>query len=78
MRTDLGVPLDDGIFRPLSISAPVRGRKFSSYQQRAFETVDAALSGTFTMNMEYASLRAGAKRWPKRFSITATRQVHWS
>ncbi len=53
VRTDLGVPLDDGIFRPLSISAPVRGRKLSSYQQRAFETVDAALSGTFTMNMEY-------------------------
>jgi lipoprotein-releasing system permease protein len=53
LRSDLGVPLDDGIFRPLTISAPIRGRKLSTYQQRAFERMDMAVAGTFTMNMEF-------------------------
>ncbi len=53
LKTELGVPLDDGIFEPLEISAPVRGRKLSKYQQRAFETTAIAVRGTYTMNMEF-------------------------
>jgi ABC-type lipoprotein release transport system permease subunit len=53
LRSDLGVPLDDGVLRPLTISAPIRGRKLSTYQQRAFERMDMAVAGTFTMNMEF-------------------------
>ncbi|MCB0765114.1 MAG: FtsX-like permease family protein [Flavobacteriales bacterium] len=53
LKTDLNVPLDDGIFQPLEVSAPVRGRKLSKYQQRAFEHAALAVSATYTMNMEY-------------------------
>lgn len=53
LRTELGCPLDDGILQPLEISAPVRGRKLSRYQQRAFEHTTTAVSGTFSMNMEF-------------------------
>ena len=53
LKTDLGVPLDDGVFQPLEISAPIRGRKLSTYQQRAFKSADIAVGGSYTMNMEY-------------------------
>ncbi|HPF89460.1 MAG: ABC transporter permease [Flavobacteriales bacterium] len=53
LKMDLGVPMDDGVFQPLEISAPVRGRKLSKYQQRAFETVTMAVRGVFTMNLDF-------------------------
>lgn len=53
LKVDLNVPLDDGVFQPLEISAPIRGRKLSTYQQRAFERASVGVSGTYTMNMEY-------------------------
>lgn len=53
LKTDLAVPLDDGVFHPLEISAPIRGRKLSKFQQRAFEHSSLAVSGTYTMNMEF-------------------------
>lgn len=53
LQVDLNVPLDDGVFQPLEISAPIRGRKLSTYQQRAFEHAAVAVSGAYTMNMEY-------------------------
>jgi lipoprotein-releasing system permease protein len=55
LKIDLNVPLDDGVFQPLEISAPIRGRKLSAYQHRAFERASVAVSGTYTMNMEYDS-----------------------
>lgn len=53
LKMDLGVPMDDGVFQPLEISAPVRGRKLSKYQQRAFETVAMAVRGVFSMNLDF-------------------------
>ncbi len=53
LKVDLNVPLDDGVFTPLGISAPIRGRKLSTYQQRAFEHVDMAMGGAFSLNTEY-------------------------
>ena len=53
LKMELGVPLDDGVFQALEISAPVRGRKLSKYQQRAFETVPVAVRGAFTMNLDF-------------------------
>lgn len=55
LKMDLGVPLDDGVFQALEISAPIRGRKLSKYQQRAFETVAIAVRGAFTMNLDFDS-----------------------
>lgn len=55
LKADLGVPEDDGIFQPLEISAPIRGRKLSKYRQAAFEQAALAMSGAFSMNMEYDS-----------------------
>jgi ABC-type lipoprotein release transport system permease subunit len=55
LKVDLSVPLDDGIFQPLEISAPIRGRKLSKYKRDAFEQTAVAMSGTFSMNMEYDS-----------------------
>jgi len=55
LKADLGVPLDDGVFQPLEISAPIRGRKLSKYKQAAFEQAAVAMSGAFSMNMEYDS-----------------------
>lgn len=55
LKMDLGVPLDDGIFQPLEISAPVRGRKLSKYKEGAFENEAVAVAGTFTMNLEFDS-----------------------
>ena len=37
LKTDLSVPLADGVFNPLEISAPVRGRKTSKFRRAAFE-----------------------------------------
>ncbi|MBL7939880.1 MAG: ABC transporter permease [Flavobacteriales bacterium] len=53
LKSELGVPLDDGVMQPLEISALIRGRKLSKYQQRAFETTAIAVRGAFTMNMEF-------------------------
>lgn len=53
LKMDLGVPLDDGVFQALEISAPIRGRKLSKYQQRAFETVALAVRGAFSMNLDF-------------------------
>src|SRR5690554_1970011 len=53
LKVDLGVPMDDGVLRPLTISAPIRGRKLGTMQQRAFEHVEVAMSGFFSMNAEY-------------------------
>lgn len=53
LKMDLGVPLDDGVLTPLRISAPVRGRKLSTYRRGAFEQADLAVSGTFSINMEF-------------------------
>lgn len=53
LKMELGAPLDDGVFQALEISAPVRGRKLSKYQQRAFETVPMAVRGSFTMNLDF-------------------------
>lgn len=55
LKMDLGVPLDDGVFQALEISAPIRGRKLSKYQQRAFETVPIAVRGAFSMNLDFDS-----------------------
>ncbi|MBL7964268.1 MAG: ABC transporter permease [Flavobacteriales bacterium] len=53
LKMNLDVPLDDGVFRPLEISAPVRGRKLSQWKQGAFEQEDLPVSGAFTLNMEF-------------------------
>lgn len=53
LQVDLDVPLDDGVMEPLIISAPIRGRKLSTWQQRAFEHVELAMSGAWSMNTEY-------------------------
>ncbi|HRH39443.1 MAG TPA: ABC transporter permease, partial [Flavobacteriales bacterium] len=55
LKADLSVPLDDGVFRPLEISAPIRGRKLSKYKREAFEQTAVAMAGTFSMNLEYDS-----------------------
>lgn len=53
LKMDLDAPLDDGVLAPLRISAPVRGRRLSKFQQGAFERVNVPVSGTFTINMEF-------------------------
>ncbi|MEO8068976.1 MAG: FtsX-like permease family protein [Flavobacteriales bacterium] len=53
LRTDLDVPLKDGVFQPLEISAPVRGRKLSTYKQGAFESKSVAMGGSFTINLAF-------------------------
>ena len=55
LKTELGVPLDDGVFQALRISAPIRGRKLSKYQERAFGSIDLAVRGAFSMNLEFDS-----------------------
>jgi hypothetical protein len=37
----------------LAISAPIRGRKLSRYQQKAFENTAVAVSGAYSMNLEF-------------------------
>jgi lipoprotein-releasing system permease protein len=53
LKVDLDAPLDDGVFTPLEISAPIRGRKLSRYQQQAFEHTAVAVSGAYSMNLEF-------------------------
>ncbi len=53
LKTDLNVALDDGIFQPLEISAPIRGRKLSKYKRGAFETIAMPVRGAFTLNMDF-------------------------
>ncbi len=53
LKVDLDVPLEDGVFTPLEISAPIRGRKLSRYQQQAFDRTAVAVSGAYSMNLEF-------------------------
>ncbi len=39
--------------RPLTISAPVRGRKLLRYKEQAFEQEHVAVAGSFSINMEF-------------------------
>ena len=55
LRMDLDVPMDDGVFQPLEISAPVRGRKLSRYREGAFEHEAVAVAGAFSINLEFDS-----------------------
>ncbi len=53
LKVDLDAPLNDGVFKPLQISAPIRGRKLSKYQQGAFEQDALAIGGAFSINIEF-------------------------
>ena len=53
LKDQLGVPRDDGVMRPLTISAPVRGRKLLRYKEQAFEQEHVAVAGSFSINMEF-------------------------
>jgi ABC-type lipoprotein release transport system permease subunit len=53
LKDELRIPVDDGVLRPLLISAPVRGRKLLRYKEQAFEQERVAVSGAFTINMEF-------------------------
>jgi len=55
LKVDLDAPLDDGVLKPLRISAPIRGRKLSTFQQSAFEQDAIAIGGAFTLNIEFDS-----------------------
>ncbi|MBL0127813.1 MAG: hypothetical protein IPP83_10245 [Flavobacteriales bacterium] len=44
---------DDGVLRPLAISAPVRGRKMMRDKEKAFEQERVAVAGAFSINMEF-------------------------
>lgn len=53
LKDQLGVMTDDGVMRPLTISAPVRGRKLLRYKDQAFEQEQVAVAGAFSINMEF-------------------------
>ena len=53
IKDQLRVQHDDGVLRPLLISAPVRGRKMMRDKERAFEQERVAVAGAFTINMEF-------------------------
>lgn len=53
LKDQLGVMRDDGVLRPLTISAPVRGRKLLRYKDQAFEQEHVAVAGSFSINMEF-------------------------
>lgn len=53
LKDMLRVPFDDGVLRPLRISAPVRGRKLLRYKEQAFEEEQVAVGGAFTINLEF-------------------------
>lgn len=53
LKDQLLVPLDDRVTRPLTISAPVRGRKLLRDKADAFEQAHVAVSGAFTINLEF-------------------------
>ncbi|MCB0793256.1 MAG: ABC transporter permease, partial [Flavobacteriales bacterium] len=53
LKSDLGVPLDDGVMTPLRISAPIRGKKLSTFEKGAFERMDVAVSGSFSINIDF-------------------------
>lgn len=53
LKVDLDAPLNDGVFKPLQISAPIRGRKLSKFQQGAFEQDAVAIGGAFSINIEF-------------------------
>lgn len=53
LKDELDIPIDDGVLTPLTIDAPVRGRKLLRYKEDAFEQDRVAVSGAFTINMEF-------------------------
>lgn len=53
LKDQLLVPLDDRVTRPLSISAPVRGRKLLRDKAGAFEQAHVAVAGAFSINLEF-------------------------
>ncbi len=53
LKDQLGVMRDDGVLRPLTISAPVRGKKLLRYKDKAFEQEQVAVAGSFSINMEF-------------------------
>ena len=53
LKDQLRVMRDDGVLRPLTISAPVRGRKLLRYKDQAFEQEHVAVAGSFSINMEF-------------------------
>lgn len=53
LKDQLAVPNDDGVLRPLVISAPVRGRKLLRYREQAFERENVAVAGSFSINMDF-------------------------
>jgi len=53
LKDQLAVPRDDGVLRPLTINAPVRGRKLLRYRERAFEQERVAVAGSFSINMDF-------------------------
>lgn len=53
LKDQLLVPMDDHVTRPLTISAPVRGRKLMRDRAAAFEQARVAVSGAFSINLEF-------------------------
>lgn len=53
LMEDLGADLDDALFNPLVISAPVRGRRLSTFRERAFASVSLPVAGTYSVNNEH-------------------------
>ncbi len=53
LKVDLNAPLNDGVFKPLEIMAPIRGKKLSKFKRAAFERESVSVSGAFSMNVEY-------------------------
>lgn len=53
LKDGLAVAKDDGVTRPLEISALVRGKKIGTLSAAAFEQRHVAVAGAFTINMEF-------------------------
>ncbi|HRO39153.1 MAG TPA: ABC transporter permease [Flavobacteriales bacterium] len=53
LKDVLRVPVDDGVTEPLQLGALIRGRKIAQLSSSAFEQRRVAVSGAFTINMEF-------------------------
>lgn len=53
IRDELAILRDDGIMRPLELSAAQRGKKLSRYRQAAFNRERMAMGGAFSINLEF-------------------------
>lgn len=53
LKDGLHVPLDDGVTEPLEVAALIRGRKLARLSNSAFEQRRVAVSGAFTINLEF-------------------------